>query len=193
MGKLKVRLSFKEFTLELEGSREEVPQIGQNLGRQIAGLIAAPASNLVQEQIPAPAVNEHSNGSSQTGKKPKVRKSGSKSETAAINWTYDGQLYGAPTQNWSGNDKAIWTLYVADKVMGLKQMGAAQITKTFNEHYQAAKIIHRGNVYKGLDNLRTGEDAPVGKRDDGSFFLTQAGHKFAEKLIANLIKPEATA
>jgi hypothetical protein len=192
--KVKVRLKITGLELEFEGTQEDVPQITQNLGRDIAGLITA-GPNLASGQIHAAPVNVDNGAPASSGRKSpgKGRKSASKEEKKSLNWTYDGQLYGMPSQNWSGNDKAIWMLYVADKVNGLKHMGAAQISKTFNEHYQAAKIIHRGNVYTGLDGLRAGEDAPIGKRHDGSFFLTQEGHKLAEQLIADLAKPEPTA
>jgi hypothetical protein len=182
MGKLKVRLSFKEFSLELEGSREEVPQLGQNLGRQLAGLIAAPAANVVPGAIPPVAVNEHVNGSAERGKKARPRKANSKAETPT-KWVYDGQQYGKPSQNWLTTDKAMWVLYVTDKVMGIKRMGAAQITSIFNKHYQEAKTIHRGNVYNGFESSRKAENAPVGKHEDGTFFLTQEGYKQVGKLI----------
>jgi len=120
MGKLKVCLRFKEFNLELEGSRNEVPQLGQNLGRQIAGMITGSASNLAPGAIPLEAVNDQVNDSIQLAKKKKSGKSGSKSESQPLNWSYDGQPYGLPLQSWSGNDKAIWMLCVAEKVMGLK-------------------------------------------------------------------------
>ncbi len=154
MSKFKVRLKITGFELEVEGSRAEVPLIGQNLSRQIAGLIA-PASNIVQGEVPPLPVNGEDNGSPASGRKSsgKGRKSTPK-EKQPLNWSYDGETYGMPQQIWSTADKAIWLLYVAEKAMAIKEVSTSQITSIFNNHYRAAKPILQPNDSRDLNKLR---------------------------------------
>ena len=190
--KIKVRLKITGLELDFEGTQDDVPQVGRNLGQAISNLLTA-GPNLAGGQIPTVTVNAQDNGTPAGGgrRSPnRARRSGTKEDKRTVKWAYDGQAYGLPRQSWSGNDKAIWILYVAEKTLNLNRMGASQIANTFNEHYQAAKRIHRGNVYNGLDALRSSEKTPVGKTDDGMFFLTEEGYKVVEKLINN---PQAEA
>ena len=40
MGKFRIRMKWDAFELEVDGSREDIPLIGQQIGKQLSGVIA---------------------------------------------------------------------------------------------------------------------------------------------------------
>jgi hypothetical protein len=173
MSKFKVRLSIKEFSLEVEGSREDLPQISHNLTRQLTGFVAPATTPMNANVLPLNGHDKSSTSPASPRRSFSRGRNPTSKEDKRVDWTYDGQAYGMPRQNWTAIDKAIWLLHVAKKALGINEMAAAQIVTTFNSHYASAKPISMGNLSRDLHKLRVlPQDAPVAQNGK-AWLLTQ--------------------
>jgi hypothetical protein len=202
MSKFKVRMKLQGFELEIEGSREDVPLIAQNLSQQLSGLMAPTGAIIEGETVesarigaaPPPSVDP-SSGFSQTKRKPRRRHNATKPATdtadTVINWRHDSSKYGAPKQAWSTANKALWILYVVKSETEETELSGTQIADTFNKQFRQAGTIKNFNVNRDLGKLKVRKGAAlVGEdttKDPSRWFLTEAGDKKAQELIGEAL------
>ena len=208
MAKFKMKMKLQGFELEIEGEREDIPLIAQNLGEQFSGLLA-PAANIAEGEVPRKQVSNNATAIPVPEAKP-IRKrkrqsstsrggsNGTSSESKNIlNWEHNPERWGNPLQTWTTAEKAIWLIYVVEQELNTTSLPASQITATFNHHFKQAKTVHPPNVTRDLGRLKSGANSDVGEdstKSPSEWFLTTAGKKKVEALIAAALgKPEATA
>jgi hypothetical protein len=186
MSKFTIKVKLQGLEIEVEGTREDAPRIASQLGKQIGGLLQAPAtlasgngsSVLEAEVIPEDGA----------GKKKRIKKpgGGGRAPSELLSFTHDSSAYGSPVQGWTTAQKALWFLYIAGKQANVTQLTATNVAKNFNSLFRAAGIIHSGNVGQGLEKERLkGTNATVNAdTTDGTakYFLTQTGTTIAERL-----------
>src|SRR5262245_26501950 len=175
--------------LEIEGSREDIPSIAQNLGNQIAGVLQPTAAIANGTALPAqriPVTIDHAEADGQNGRKQPRRRRRSNGESAAsknattIEWKHDPAKYGNPRQEWGAGTKALWTLYVVEQELGLTQLSASQLTETFNRKFKHSGQVRGTNVSRDLGNMKGKVPAMVGDDTTKSpieWFLVEAGSK----------------
>jgi hypothetical protein len=186
MSKFTIKVKLQGLEIEVEGTREDAPKIAGQLGKQIGGLLQAPAalaSGNGATTIDAEVV-EPDNG---TGKKKKGKKGGSgQTKTPADDITFvpDSQ-HGSPQQGWTQAQKAIWFLYIVEKQTNVAQLTAYSIAKNFNKYFKVSGAIYAGNVMRGLEKERLKSPPTVGADQTSGtskYFLVNAGKTLAEKL-----------
>jgi len=205
MSKFKVTMKLQGFELEIEGSREDVPLIAQNLSQQLSGLMGPAGAIIDGESVVSPrtpalaSLPVDSANASSVKRKPRKRAINPKgSENGAsedsIDWRHDPAKYGAPQQEWATADKAIWLLYVVKMETSTAELSAIQIAATFNKHFKQAGVIRNFNVKRDLGKLKIGRGtALVGEdasKNPSTWYLTDAGDKKAQELISKALKVE---
>jgi hypothetical protein len=107
-----------------------------------------------------------------------------------IDWRHDPSKWGSPQQGWVTSDKAIWLLYVVSKEVNVSELNARVITNTFNKHFRQAGQLFVGNINRDLGKLKGRSPAVIAEdtiKDPPAWFLTDAGIKHAQGLIAQSI------
>ena len=182
MSKFKIKMKLTGFELEIEGSKDDVPNIQQAIGQQLSGLLQPP-TGLIEEAPRAQmkTIESESVASSRTTKPRKrstpsaPRAANGETDAALDNWPRDVSKYVSPTQGWSVRDKALWLLYVAQEENIAPEVSSIQIRDTFNMHYRQAKLITVSNINRDLGRVKgqlVGEDV---KKSPPCWFLTEAG------------------
>lgn len=195
MAKFKIRFKLQGLELDVEGSREDIPEISRQLANQLTGLVnpamevIAGSSDEVEAQVVAtvPAASD-----TKKRRKRKTFSANNNSSATAeasneLNWVHDPQKWGAPSQSWNTAEKCMWLLYVVEKELATTEMSQPQISATFNKHFKQSKLIKPSNVSRDLGKKKSGKDALVGEnttKSPSTWFLTDAGRKAAEALIA---------
>ena len=191
MSKFTIKLELQGLKIEVEGSKDDAPRLAQQIGRQLGGLLQAPAALASGNGIAAGANVldggvESENGAGKKQRKQRKAGAGGRAPSETIALSHDPATYGSPLQGWTTTQKAIWFLHIASKQASVAQLTATNIAKNFNKNFRASGIIHGGNVGQGLEKERLkGVNATVNAdMSDGTakYFLTQAGIAFAEKL-----------
>lgn len=183
MSKFKIKMKLTGFELEIEGSKDDVPNIQQALSQQLSGLLQPP-SGLIEE-APRPQLktieSEPAPLPSRTAKSRKrstpslPRATSTETDGALDNWPRDVSKYVSPTQTWSTRDKALWLLYVAQEENIAPEVSSIQIRDTFNMYYRQAKLINLSNINRDLGRVKgqlVGEDM---KKSPPCWFLMEAG------------------
>lgn len=212
MSKFRIKMKLTGLELEIEGTREEMPQIAHNLGRQFTGLLQ-PAAGIVEGEVlpsdrrivpPAAPPAPSPDGGSQATRK---RKSGKKRTAAStpfaaatsgttptdlvVEFTHDPTRFGLPRQEWSTTQKAIWLLYIVGEQAGRRELTAHQIEATFNRQFREAKQILIQNIARDLGKQRAkGKDAPVAEdttMDPSPWYLVEAGRREAQALVVQAL------
>jgi|SRR6185369_5843831 len=198
MSKFKMRLKLTGFELDIEGSREDIPLIAQNVGQQIAGLLA-PASKIVSgEKTDASSRTVHPiqtivDVSSARRKRkrlsipPIAGAQDAEKAPNVLNWKHDSSKWNSPNQSWSTLDKALWLIYVAEQETQQTELTVRQIAETFNTHFKQAKTVRIPNVTRDMGNKKAGKDALVGENatiSPSKWYLTESGKSRVTKLIA---------
>jgi hypothetical protein len=204
MAKFRVKMKLTGLELEIEGSREDVPLITQNLGQQLGGLLA-PAAQIVEAQVVGSAAEStqaaESIGSESSTRRRKPRKTTPKASAAAggsqeispVQWRHDTSKYGSPKQDWGGTNKSLWLLYVAGEEANVRELSGQRITATFNAHFRTAGPLRAHNVNRDLAKLKSSRNgAPPLVSEDTTqappaWFLTDAGRAAAQKLVAEAL------
>ncbi|HSC17978.1 MAG TPA: hypothetical protein VLC74_03595 [Rhizomicrobium sp.] len=197
MSKFRVKLKLQGFELEMEGTRDELPAIGENVGRQLANFIS-PSMAMIEGEISTPPINGTSvpeGNADSVRRRTRRRRSPPASgvgsageEMKAIIWQHDSQKHGSPSQSWNTATKAIWTLYVASEVPEQSTLTSKQIADTFNKHFKQAGMIMVGNVTRDLGNAKLKKPSPVGEdatHEPSGWFLTDEGRRQAQQLVAS--------
>lgn len=200
MSKFKIKMKLTGFELEIEGSKDDVPNIQQALSQQLSGLLQPPAGLI--EEAPRPQMKTidsepvavPSNRSGKARKRPTPssapKSNGSDSDAALSNWPRDVTKYCSPSQAWSTRQKALWVLYVAHKEGIAGEISTGQIRTTFNLHYRQAKTIDTSNINRDLGKLKgklVGEDVT---KSPPAWFLTEAGVGAVEQQISQMKQGE---
>jgi hypothetical protein len=183
MSKFKIKMKLTGFELEIEGSKDDVPNIQQALSQQLSGLLQPPTGLI--EETPHSQMKtieaEPASASARTSKSRKrstpsaPRVTRSETDGALDNWPRDVSKYVSPTQAWSTRDKALWLLYVAQEENIASEVSSIQIRETFNMHYRQAKLINLSNINRDLGRVKghlVGEDV---KKSPPCWFLMDAG------------------
>ena len=202
MTKFRVKLKLTGLELEIEGSREDVPLLTRSIADQLAGVIT-PAARIVEgKAMPAiigrdPIANnsativEATPASSRTAKKRRPTSSNGggaqgAGASAAIVWPHDADTWGNPLLTWVAVDKAIWLLYVANKVGAVSEMSVNQMVVTFEKLFRTAGKLNRGNIARDFGKLNAEPPPKVqmnGTAEPNTWYLTDAGIKLAERLV----------
>jgi hypothetical protein len=195
MAKFEIEFELQGLKLKVKGEREDIPQIAQNLGQQVAGLFQ-PMADIVDGQVPRKQVEATVQGAEPNGRakvgrprrsRPPSQTDGS-SEPKVIEWAHDPNKWGTPKQQWKGWQKILWLLYVVDQEKGLKELSGPQIADTFNTHFRQAGLLNKNSMPRDLGALKQRTPSFVGDRATQSpitWFLTEMGVKEAEKLVAD--------
>jgi hypothetical protein len=195
MAKFKLKMKLQGFELEIEGSREDVPLITQNLGSQIAGLLQ-PAGAIIEGEVVGENGHQPSPPIADAPARRKSRKRRSspaspapdqKTTEGALDWRHDSAKFGMPAQGWSTAQKAMWLLYVASEMMNEKELSSKRIATTFNKHFRQSGRILTHNVVRDLGRLKTKQKpAPVADdttKSPAQWYLTDVGTREAQKLV----------
>jgi hypothetical protein len=203
MSKFRLKMKLQGFELEIEGTRDDVPQIAQSLSRQIGGMfepaaqiITGDASEISEaeqisapEALPAPAKRKRS-----PKKRTATASTSAGADSDALDWRHDSSKWGMPQQSWKTAAKSIWLLYVAREATNEREMSAARIASTFNKHFRQANRVMPNNVSRDLGKQKLKTPAPVGEdtsKDPPQWFLTDEGVRQARALIADAQSHEA--
>lgn len=198
MAKFKVRLKITGLELEMEGSREDVPQLAESIQSQVSALMNPTGALIEGQTSPTTITPPDSQPTSSTKKKRRTKRSSTatngepgaqakKSAQAAKDFVHDTDSWGTPMQSWSTAQKAMWLLYVIEKQAAVKELSDNEIAETFNKHFRQAGAISRGNVYSQLGKLKTQQPTPLGQNTvdkPNRWYLNASGSKLAEQLVA---------
>ena len=205
MSKFKVRMKLQGLEIEIEGTREDVPLITENLGQQIAGLIQPAGAIIDGEAVEDRRSNGAGNGQATAAAiTPPARKRRARRVSAgtgangaddsgketALDWKHEPEKYGNPSKDWSGTDKAVWLLYVTGEAASVAQLSANRIAATFNKHFYQAGEIHRSNVQRDLGRRKVAANSPVSEdttKIPSEWYLTEGGRKKAQELVNSVI------
>src|SRR6266852_2702665 len=137
--KFRIKLKLQGLELEVEGSREDIPQLTRNVSAQLAGMLL-PATNIVEGKAPASLGRDAIDGNShiieqeapprRRGRARRATSAGAEGTNGkgkAIVWNHDANAWGTPLQTWKAVDKAIWLLYVANKSGAANEMSVMQM------------------------------------------------------------------
>jgi hypothetical protein len=200
MSKFKIKMKLTGFELEIEGSKDDVPNIQQALSQQLNGLLQPPAGLI--EEAPPPQMKTIEPESvvalptrtTKARKRPvstvSPRSNGSDSESALNNWPRDITKYCAPAQAWSTREKVLWVLYVALKEEIAAELSTPQIKSTFNLHYRQAKTIDTSNINRDLGRLKGKLVLEDVTKSPPAWFLTETGVTVVEQQINKMKQGE---
>lgn len=196
--KFKIKLKLQGFELEVEGAREDIPALTQNVGAQLAGLLM-PAANMVEGKAPAssasapdePRIIEATPVKVASRKRSRRAAVGSSStpstaSSATIAWKHDANTWGVPKQTWKATDKAIWLMYVANKVGAATEFTANQLSLTFDTMFRTAGKLNRGNIRRDFAAVNSEPPAKIQTNATVTpiaYYLSDAGNKRAEQLV----------
>jgi hypothetical protein len=200
MSKFRVKMKLQGFELEIEGnSREEASVIGQNIGKQVSGILQ-PGMRIVGGEVAneappvfAPGVLLDDLSKKRGRRRSKSQINGSeRSGSDEIHFRHDPEKFGSPNQQWTTSQKAIWLLYVVKEVAQISELSTGQIVKLFNTHFRQAKTVTNSNVSRDLGKLKIASPSQVGEdnsKNPARWFLTDEGIRQAQSLIAELLTP----
>jgi hypothetical protein len=197
MSKYKVKMKLQGFELEIEGAREDLPLITQNIGEQMSGFLK-PSGAIIEGVVisgaapPQPVTPVLPQIEEMRGRV-RRRRSGtgtneSKESGPAIDWKHNPAKYGMPKQDWNVAKKSLWLLYVVSEELKITELSAGQIAKTFNKHFKQAGSIRPSNVSRDLGKQKVGvTPSPVGEdntKAPATWYLTDEGRKQAQTSVA---------
>jgi len=193
MGRFKIKVRLRGLEMDIDGTRDDVPIITSNLGRQFAGLLE-PAAHIVEgavaleaEERPAAAAVEETPRSRLSRRVKRAAPARPSTNGAAeIIWKHDPAKWGSPRQGWSAADKAVWLLYVSGQEIQVKEMSSSTMASAFNQMFREAGLIRAGNLPRDLGRLKAQAPALVGEdatKTPPTWFLTIEGTRKAEELV----------
>jgi hypothetical protein len=206
MSKFKMHLKLTGLELEIEGSREDIPQIAQGVSQQLTSLLtpaARIASGSVDDEISHEVESVTStvepgsdNLASTRGSRKRRRSAGvvristtgeSSTQSEVVDWRHDPAQWGTPLQSWTTKKKAVWLLYIVGKQTDRQELSAPSIAATFNRYFRAAKPIRPQNVSRDLGLATVGVGAVVAEdptKNPSVWYLTDAGQRYGSALVA---------
>ncbi|MDR6206974.1 hypothetical protein [Paraburkholderia graminis] len=201
MSKFKIKMKLTGFELEIEGSQDNVPEISQAIGRQLAGLMQTPDALLnsaadvrtLPAVLPAEEVRlEAPTRRRQNRKRKPTNGNGLDDEASevAVDWRHEPSKYGTPSQNWTTGMKALWLLYVVGQETSTKELSGRRIALSFNRHFRQAKEITVANVNRDLGRAKVKAPVLVGEdatKSPSAWYLTEEGIKAVQSQIATAL------
>ncbi|MEO1009254.1 MAG: hypothetical protein AAFX79_11870 [Planctomycetota bacterium] len=188
MSTFKVKLEVQGFKLEVEGERDDIPLIAENIGRQFTSALE-PAANIAEGTPPRRPIANTAPATAQSPSKPRRKRNRPATASASeniLNWDHNPERWGNPLQTWTTAEKSIWLLYVLEHELGRTAVAGPVLAATFNQHFKQAKTVHPPNVTRDLGKIKTGSNSDVGEDTTTSpseWYLTSSGKKRAVKLI----------
>ena len=208
MAKFKVELEIQGFKLKMEGEREDIPLMAQNLSEQVDGLIE-PAANIAEGEVPRKKVGSDAAQPATVEVKSKTKRkrprrtangdtspSGNANGPAVLNWTHSPEKWGNPLQAWTTAEKCLWLLYVVENELATTEMTGSSIAATFNRHFKQAKTVHPPNVTRDLGKLKARALSEVGENTTvtpTTWYLTDTGKARAITLVEAALGKSETA
>lgn len=208
MAKFKFELELQGLKIKMDGEREDIPLMAQNLGQQLAGLLE-PAENMASGDVPRKQVANESQPSSELESKPGKAKrrrrranqpDGGSPNTgngsSVLNWQHQPEKWGNPMQGWSTAEKCLWLLYVVEQELQATEVSGPALAATFNQHFKQAKKVHPPNVTRDLGKLKLKAPSEVGENTTVSptaWYLTDAGKSRAVSLVESALGKSAAA
>lgn len=192
MSKFKIKLKLTGLEIEIEGTKEDLPIISQNLANQLGNVIT-PAANMVQGARPAiphiPAAPGLDADETKSRRKSPRKNGGADTKAkkaVALDFVHDSSKWGTPSQDWNPTKKSLWLLYVVKAAGAATEMTATEVANTFNKHFRQAGTIQPSNVSRDLGKAKKQAPALVGEmtnQDPSPWFLTAEGEKIAIELV----------
>jgi hypothetical protein len=204
MGKFKVTFRLEKLELEVEGSRDDMPLVADQVGRQVAGLFQ-PAAQLVAGE-PADRVGVGAQpvivpASSDGKRKPTKRRKSTATASASVgaegavapladvvlNWRHDTAKWGTPKKDWSLSNKILYLLYVAKAEADQRDLTASTIVETFNRLFKQSGPLETRYVTRELGRMKSRTNAPVSEdatQTPSFWFLNPNGDTEARRLVA---------
>jgi hypothetical protein len=197
MAKFEIEVEITGFKLKIKGEKEALPSLTKSIGRQLSGMLSVPDGLVedadVVDSKPLALQEASPKKVKKARAKPKINGSPKAVDSAAaieLNVRQIQEKYGTPIQSWSGPDKAIWLLYVVQQELGQDSLTSAQIRETSAKYFKAQGPMSTQAV-ADLRRKLTGKLPLLGQdnnQDPAAWYLTDAGKKHAETLVANLSK-----
>jgi hypothetical protein len=204
MAKFRVSFKLEKLELEVEGSREDMPHIADQVGRQVAGLFQPAAQLVAGEPADQPStapetiiVTPSNDGKRKTTRRRKstataMAAGGSDGTGAAVadaplNWRHDTAKWGTPKKDWSIGNKIIYLLYVAKAETDQRDLTAATITATFNLLFKQSGPLETRYVTRELGRMKGRPNAPVSEdvaQQPSLWFLNPNGDNDGRRLVA---------
>jgi len=187
MSKFTVRLKIQGFELEVDGDRQSVPEITGALRQQMGNLLSVPHTLVDGQAEQAPEKNitppdVYTEPTKQRSRKVRRPKAGTV-DVSPLEFRHDVEKWGAPLQNWTTAQKAVWLLYVIENQGLGSELSAAQIEATFNKHFRRAKSIYRRYVVRDLSREKGKSVGEETTKTPPTWYLTQVGKEYAQKLV----------
>ena len=186
MAKFSVSFKIQALELKIEGERDSIPQIGNALAKQFAGLITTPqtvAGTSTPAAIEAPLVDN----TPQKKKPTRTRTSKGEGLTSeAIDFVHNVETLGFPKQDWTTQKKSIWLLWALEKEATVTEASGIHLTATFNKHFRTAGSVFLQNVNRDLGKAKKKAPSLVNENTTVSpplWFLTTAGKEEAKSLV----------
>lgn len=190
MGKFKISLEFK---LNIEGEREDVPEIVSSLQKQIGSALApsaqiAAGGRIIDAQQPdTPALAKKE--APRKARRPRTAGQAEKTEgsdgekVVQHMWVHDREAWGFPLQTWNHRDKSIWLFHVAAAAANVAEMTPSEIANTFNSLFKETGQIRPSNISRDLNIARSATPALISyDLTTSKIFLTTAGKIAADQL-----------
>lgn len=190
MGKFKVKFKIQGLELEVEGERDEIPQVTSAIQHQLGNLLSAPkaitGTDVTLMSPAAPAPEAVANASRKRANRGRSSAPSDKGAVTPLDFRHDPQKYGNPDQSWKTLQKSIWLLFVSEQQASTSEMSGGIIAATFNKHFRQAGEIKVGNVNRDLGVAKGKNPALLGEdttKQPPAWYLTAAGKTAAQKLI----------
>lgn len=189
MSKFKLKFKIQGLELEVEGSKEDVPNLTKAITGQLSNMLEP-----IIETIDTELIEDRNELPTKTlpKDKPKKRKPSKPNNTsqpkeeAIVNLNHNLRKHGSPSQDWSTLDKGVWLLEVLEMEHGSNEWTARELAETFNKHFKQAKTIRATNISRDFGKYKLGNDALVGENSNSKpskWFLTEKGKNKARSLI----------
>jgi hypothetical protein len=201
VAKLRVKFKLQGLEFEVEGSREEIPLVGQQLAEQFASLIAPVTAVATGDARPALSGATAAAAQAATPTKSARKRTtksggsgnGSTAKETATDWRHDTARYGSPTQSWSAADKALWLLYVVAREANVSELTTGGIVATLGKHFRPSGAVRPSNLARDLNRLKVARNGrlPLVSEDTSktpsTWFLTDAGTAHAQTLVTSAV------
>jgi hypothetical protein len=204
VSKIRVKIKLQGFEMEVEGSRDDMVVVREAVTQQMSGLLG-PAADIAAGEATKQTHNGHApitiEAVKSTAKKKFTRAGTNSAETVSgtpVEWRHDASKFGSPKQEWAGTDKAIWLLYVAASAATVSEMSTSTIIATLYKLFRSVKAPRASNLARDLAKLqqaRNGHQPLVSldaTKDPGVWYLTDAGIKHAQTLVAAALGAEVS-
>lgn len=209
MSKFKVSFKIEKLELEIEGSREDMPHIADQVGRQVAGMFQ-PAAQLASGEPAerAPVVTEAivvqapTDGKRRTSRRRRptaapaaaAADGGTAAAEVGLSWRHDTAKWGSPKKDWSLSNKIIYLLYVAKAEAEQQDLTAQAISETFNRLFKQAGTVETRYVTRELGRMKGRTPPPVSEDVTATpslWFLNPNGDNEGRRLVAEAKGQEA--